>query len=54
MIEPTPSQIAAAARLGVSLHFANSLLTLAKLVEWVEQLQNRVTELEQKRGSWRK
>ena len=50
MIEPTPSQIAAAARLGVSLHFANSLLTLAKLVEWVEQLQNRVTEQSKREG----
>ena len=49
MTEPTPEQIAAAKRLGVSLHFTNAPLTIARLIELIEELQQRVAELEQQR-----
>ena len=50
MNAPTLEQIAAAERLGVSLHFTNSPLTIARLIEMVEELQQRVAALEDKRG----
>ena len=50
MNAPTLEQIAAAERLGVSLHFTNSPLTIARLCEMVEELQQRVAALEDKRG----
>jgi hypothetical protein len=56
MTEPTPEQVEAARRLGVSLHFSNSPLAVARLVEIAEDLQRRVAELEQARtgasSSW--
>jgi precorrin-6x reductase len=53
MNEPTPEQIAAAERLGISLFAVNAPLAVAALVELVEDLQRRVAELEQQRkGSW--
>ena len=56
MNEPTSAQVDAAERLGVSLHFTNTPLTVARLVEIVEDLQRRVAELErqQRKPSWRK
>ncbi len=50
MNAPTLEQIAAAERLGVSLHFTDSPLTIARLIEMVEELQQRVAALEDKRG----
>ena len=50
MNAPTLEQIAAAGRLGVSLSFTNSPLTIARLIEVVEELQQRVAALEDKRG----
>jgi hypothetical protein len=49
MIGLTQEQIAAAQRLGVSLHFANLPLSFARLVELVEELQRRLEVLENKR-----
>jgi hypothetical protein len=55
MSEPSAEQFAAAQRLGISLHFGNSPLAIAKLVELVESLQRRVDALEEQRRSvWRK
>jgi hypothetical protein len=51
-MEPTQEQIDAAERLGVSLHFTNTPLTVARLIEIVEDLQKRVAELEQQKRSW--
>lgn len=44
---PTPEQFACASRLGVSLAFANSPITIAVLVEKIVELEGRVAELEQ-------
>ena len=44
--QPTPEQIAAAERLGVSLHFGDVLLTVARLAELVDELGHRVSALE--------
>lgn len=52
MSEPSAEQFAAAQRLGISLHFANSPLAIAKLVELVENLQRRVDALEEQKRSW--
>ena len=52
MNEPTAQQVSAAERLGVSLHFTNTPLTVARLVEIVEDLQKRVAELEQQKKAW--
>jgi hypothetical protein len=54
MIEPTQEQISAADRLGVSLHFTNSPLTIARLVEIIEDLQRRLEVLELKKWPLRK
>lgn len=54
MIEPTPAQIAAAHRLGVSLRFNDAPLTIARLIEMIEQLQYRVAALEKEKSSWLK
>ena len=51
MNEPTQEQVAAAKRLGVSLHFTETPLTVARLVEIVEELQLRVASLESGRKS---
>jgi hypothetical protein len=48
-MEPTEQQVSAAKRLGVSLHFASMPLTVARLVEVVEDLQKRIEVLELKR-----
>lgn len=48
MSEPTPEQVDAAKRLGISLHFASAPLAIAALVQLVEDLQRRVADLEQK------
>ena len=56
MNEPTREQVSAAERLGVSLHFTNLPLTVARLVEILEDLQRRIAELGQQRtgasSSW--
>jgi hypothetical protein len=56
MNEPTQEQRAAAARLGVSLAFVDTPVTVAKLVQLIEDLQQRIAELEQKQtgagASW--
>jgi hypothetical protein len=54
MIEPTKEQIDSAKRLGVSLHFVDSPLTIARLVEVIEDLQRRMEILELKRWPLRK
>ena len=54
MNEPTASQVDAAERLNVSLHFTNTPLTVARLVEIVEELQRRVEELERRKPWLRK
>jgi hypothetical protein len=51
MNEPTREQVSAADRLGVSLHFTSAPLTIARLVELVEDLQKRIEVLELKK-SW--
>jgi hypothetical protein len=50
--EPTPEQVSAAQRLGVSLRFDATPLTVAKLVELVEDLQRRIEVLEHQKKSW--
>ena len=42
MNEPTQEQVEAAKRMGLSLHFADCPLTLARLVELVAELQQRI------------
>jgi selenocysteine lyase/cysteine desulfurase len=54
VIEPTQEQISAAERLRVSLHFINTPLTIARLVELVEDLQRRLEVLELKKWPLRK
>jgi hypothetical protein len=54
MNEPTLEEITAAERLGVSLHFTSAPLTIARLVEIVEDLQRRVEILEMKKFPVRK
>ena len=49
MIEPTQEQVEAAKRLGLSLYFTNSPIAIARLVELVEELRERVDALESKR-----
>lgn len=49
MTEPTQQQIDAAERLGVSLHFTSAPITIARLVEIVESLQQRIEVLEKKK-----
>ena len=53
---PTQAQVDAAKRLGISLNFHDAPLTIARLVELIEDLQRRVAELEQQRtgasSSW--
>lgn len=52
MFDPTPGQKAAAERLGISLDFVQTPITVATLVEMVADLQRRVEELEQQKRSW--
>ena len=49
---PTQEQVEAAKRLGVSLKFDDTPLTIAKLIELVEQLQYRIAALEQEKRGW--
>ena len=50
MTSTSAEQQAAATRLGVSLKFPDTPLTVARLVELVDELQRRVEALEQKKG----
>ena len=53
MNEPTVEQKEAADRLDVSLQFANTPLTVARLVELVDELRQRVATLEKSKQKGR-
>ena len=51
--EPTRTQVEAARRLSVDLHFGSVPLAVARLAELIEALTRRVEELEgRKKSSW--
>jgi hypothetical protein len=54
MNNPTKEQVAAAERLGINLTFANAPITIAQLVEIVDDMQRRLEVLELKKWPLRK